>query len=121
MADKAATQSSSSPPVISKPVLSFSDLLHLPTPDTPCSRTWNQVFVEAISWKERVDGWKMKHEENTGPVNTQAASERGGGDIDASTDILVDEALLNDEARQPLPYNKSSAKCFRSVAGLINT
>ena len=37
----------------------------------------------------------MKQEKNTGgPVSTQAASERGGGDIDASTDILADEALL---------------------------
>ncbi|KAL0374295.1 UNVERIFIED_CONTAM: Cellulose synthase A catalytic subunit [UDP-forming] [Sesamum radiatum] len=29
-------------------------------------------------------------------------SERGAGDIDASTDVLVDDSLLNDEARQPL-------------------
>ena len=37
----------------------------------------------------------MKQEKNNGgPVSTQAASERGGGDIDASTDILADEALL---------------------------
>ncbi|GFY90468.1 cellulose synthase family protein [Actinidia rufa] len=56
-----------------------------------------------VAWKERVDGWKMKQEKNVAPMTTShAASERGGGDIDASTDVLVDDALLNDEARQPL-------------------
>jgi len=52
------------------------------------------VGLGNVAWKERVDGWKMKQEKNTGPVSTQAASERGGVDIDASTDILADEALL---------------------------
>ncbi|KAI4384667.1 hypothetical protein MLD38_002789 [Melastoma candidum] len=56
-----------------------------------------------VAWKERVDGWKMKQDKNMVPMSTgQPASERGGGDIDASTDILVDDSLLNDEARQPL-------------------
>ncbi|KAF2293590.1 hypothetical protein GH714_003124 [Hevea brasiliensis] len=56
-----------------------------------------------VAWKERVDGWKMKQEKNVVPMSTgQAPSERGIGDIDASTDVLVDESLLNDEARQPL-------------------
>ncbi|TKY68136.1 Cellulose synthase A catalytic subunit 3 of UDP-forming [Spatholobus suberectus] len=56
-----------------------------------------------VAWKERVDGWKMKQEKNVVPMSTgQAASERGAGDIDASTDVLVDDSLLNDEARQPL-------------------
>ncbi|KAK6933802.1 Cellulose synthase [Dillenia turbinata] len=56
-----------------------------------------------VAWKERVDGWKMKQEKNVVPMSTQAASEgRGVGDIDASTDVLVDDSLLNDEARQPL-------------------
>nr|AEP33554.1 cellulose synthase catalytic subunit [Gossypium davidsonii]AEP33555.1 cellulose synthase catalytic subunit [Gossypium klotzschianum] len=56
-----------------------------------------------VAWKERVDGWKMKQEKNTVPMSTcQATSERGLGDIDASTDVLVDDSLLNDEARQPL-------------------
>ncbi|KAK9283250.1 hypothetical protein L1049_011486 [Liquidambar formosana] len=57
-----------------------------------------------VAWKERVDGWKMKQEKNVVPMSTgHAPSEgRGGGDIDASTDILVDDSLLNDEARQPL-------------------
>ncbi|PSS12013.1 Cellulose synthase A catalytic subunit 8 [UDP-forming] like [Actinidia chinensis var. chinensis] len=56
-----------------------------------------------VAWKERVDGWKIKQEKNVIPMTTShAASERGGGDIDASTDVLVDDALLNDEARQPL-------------------
>ncbi|GAU12645.1 hypothetical protein TSUD_121360, partial [Trifolium subterraneum] len=57
-----------------------------------------------VAWKERVDGWKMKHDnKNTAPMSTgQATSERGIGDIDASTDVLFDDSLLNDEARQPL-------------------
>ncbi|KAI4383002.1 hypothetical protein MLD38_008888 [Melastoma candidum] len=57
-----------------------------------------------VAWKERVDGWKMKQDKkNMVPRTTgQPASERGGGDIDASTDSLVDDSLLNDEARQPL-------------------
>ncbi|XP_065626812.1 cellulose synthase A catalytic subunit 3 [UDP-forming] [Quercus suber] len=59
-----------------------------------------------VAWKERVDGWKMKQEKNVVPMSTgQANSERGAGDnrdIDASTDVLVDDSLLNDEARQPL-------------------
>ncbi|VVB13296.1 unnamed protein product [Arabis nemorensis] len=69
---------------------------------SPNRRIVDPVGLGNVAWKERVDGWKMKQEKNTGPVSTQAASERGGGDIDASTDILADEALLNDEARQPL-------------------
>ncbi|RZB66582.1 Cellulose synthase A catalytic subunit 3 isoform G [Glycine soja] len=56
-----------------------------------------------VAWKERVDGWKMKQDKNVAPMSTgQATSERGAGDIDASTDVLVDDSLLNDEARQPL-------------------
>ncbi|KAJ8565619.1 hypothetical protein K7X08_008195 [Anisodus acutangulus] len=56
-----------------------------------------------VAWKERVDGWKMKQDKNVVPMTTShPPSERGVGDIDASTDILVDDSLLNDEARQPL-------------------
>ena len=49
-----------------------------------------------VAWKERVDGWKMKQEKNVVPLSTgHAASEgRGAGDIDASTDVLVDDSLL---------------------------
>jgi len=48
-----------------------------------------------VAWKERVDGWKMKQEKNVVPMSTgQAASERGAGDIDATTDVLVDDSLL---------------------------
>ena len=45
----------------------------------------------------------MKQEKNVVPLSTgYAASEgRGAGDIDASTDVLVDDSLLNDEVRQP--------------------
>lgn len=48
-----------------------------------------------MAWKERVDGWKMIKEKNGAPMSTgQPGSERGAGDIDASTDILVDDSLL---------------------------
>ena len=48
-----------------------------------------------VAWKERVDGWKMKQEKNVVPMSTgQATSERGAGDIDASTDVLGDDSLL---------------------------
>lgn len=51
--------------------------------------------LSSVAWKERVEGWKMKQEKNVIPMSTgQAASERGVGDIDASTDILVDDSLL---------------------------
>ncbi|KAI4323410.1 hypothetical protein L6164_023018 [Bauhinia variegata] len=63
-----------------------------------------------VAWKERVDGWKMKQDKNVVPLSTgQATSERGAGDIDASTDVLVDDSLLNDEARQPLSRKVSIA------------
>ncbi|XP_015581144.2 cellulose synthase A catalytic subunit 3 [UDP-forming]-like isoform X1 [Ricinus communis] len=57
-----------------------------------------------VAWKERIDGWKMKPEKNPAPMSvSNAPSEgRGGGDFDASTDVLMDDSLLNDETRQPL-------------------
>ncbi|KAG9138232.1 hypothetical protein Leryth_001448 [Lithospermum erythrorhizon] len=55
-----------------------------------------------VAWKERVDGWKMKQDKNVPMTTSQPPSERGGVDIDARSDVLVDDALLNDEARQPL-------------------
>ncbi|CAN7107361.1 unnamed protein product [Brassica rapa subsp. narinosa] len=55
------------------------------------------------AWRERVEGWKMKQENRFSPVRSQSASERGVYDFDATTNVSVDEALLNDEAaRQPL-------------------
>ncbi|KAG6628220.1 hypothetical protein CIPAW_14G000100, partial [Carya illinoinensis] len=67
------------------------------------AREFGSPGLGNVAWKERVDGWKMKQEKNVVPMSTgQANSERGAGDIDASTDVLVDDSLLNDEARQPL-------------------
>ncbi|CAN1316829.1 Cellulose synthase A catalytic subunit 3 [UDP-forming] [Linum perenne] len=64
------------------------------------SREFPSPGLGNVAWKERVDGWKMKQEKNAIPMSSsQAPSERGVGDIDATTDILVDD---NDEARQPL-------------------
>nr|AIS86011.1 cellulose synthase 3 [Populus tomentosa] len=61
-----------------------------------------------VAWKERVDGWKMKQDKTVVPMSTgHAPSERGAGDIDAATDVLVDDSLLNDEARQPLSRKAS--------------
>ncbi|XP_059462374.1 cellulose synthase A catalytic subunit 3 [UDP-forming]-like isoform X1 [Corylus avellana] len=58
----------------------------------------------SVAWKERIDGWKVKPEKNVVPMSvSNAPSEgRGGGDFDASTDVVMDDSLLNDEARQPL-------------------
>lgn len=47
-----------------------------------------------VAWKERVDGWKMKQEKNVVPMTTSNAASERGGDIDASTDVLVDDSLL---------------------------
>ncbi|GMH20150.1 hypothetical protein Nepgr_021991 [Nepenthes gracilis] len=74
-----------------------------------------------VAWKERIDGWKMKQEKNMGtPSISQAPSEgRCGGDIDASTDVFMDDSLLNDETRQPLsrkvPIPSSRINPYRMV------
>jgi len=51
-----------------------------------------------VAWKERVDGWKMKQDKGTIPMTNGtsiAPSEgRGVGDIDASTDYNMEDALL---------------------------
>lgn len=58
-------------------------------------REFGSAGLGNVAWKERVDGWKMKQEKNVVPMTTShAASERGGVDIDASTDILADDSLL---------------------------
>lgn len=54
----------------------------------------SSIGLGNVAWKERVDGWKMKQENKSGRMSSQAASERGVGDIDASTDVFVDDALL---------------------------
>ena len=46
------------------------------------------------TWRERVEGWKMKQENRFSPVRSQSASERGVYDFDATTNVSVDEALL---------------------------
>ncbi|PON74201.1 Cellulose synthase [Parasponia andersonii] len=49
-----------------------------------------------VAWKERVKGWKMK-EKSIVPTSTgQSNSERGGsGDIDATTDVVVEDTFLH--------------------------
>ncbi|PIA48393.1 hypothetical protein AQUCO_01400774v1 [Aquilegia coerulea] len=76
----------------------------VPNTNQSRSREFGSPGFGNVAWKERVEGWKVKPEKNVVPMSTShAASEgRGGGDIDASTDVLIDDALLNDEARQPL-------------------
>ncbi|GAB4851609.1 Cellulose synthase A catalytic subunit 3 [UDP-forming] [Ancistrocladus abbreviatus] len=74
-----------------------------------------------LAWKERVDGWKMRQEKNIGtPSVSHAPSEgRCGADIDASTDVVMDDSLLNDETRQPLsrkvPIPSSRINPYRMV------
>ncbi|KAM0048158.1 putative cellulose synthase (UDP-forming) chromatin regulator PHD family [Helianthus anomalus] len=64
-------------------------------------REFGSTGLGNLAWKERVDGWKMKQDKNVAPMTTSRAASERGQDIDASTDVL-DDALLNDEARQPL-------------------
>ncbi|XP_020258043.1 probable cellulose synthase A catalytic subunit 8 [UDP-forming] [Asparagus officinalis] len=66
---------------------------HSPNP----SREFSGGFGN-VAWKERVDGWKTKQEKNGIPM-TNATSHppsegRGVGDIDATTDYNMDDALL---------------------------
>ncbi|KAG6525332.1 hypothetical protein ZIOFF_015288 [Zingiber officinale] len=76
-----------------------------------------------VAWKERVDGWKMKQDKNgvamTNGTSHPPSEGRGVGDIDASTDYNMDDALLNDEARQPLsrkvPISSSKINPYRMV------
>lgn len=77
-----------------------------------------------VAWKERVDGWRMKQDKTTAPTMTNATSQppsegRGMGDIDATTDYNMEDALLNDEARQPLsrkvPIPSSRINPYRMV------
>ncbi|KAJ6841154.1 putative cellulose synthase A catalytic subunit 8 [UDP-forming] [Iris pallida] len=74
---------------------------HSPNP----SREFSGGFGN-VAWKERVDGWKMKQDKNAVPMTngTSQLDGRGGAatDIDASTEYNMEDALLNDEARQPL-------------------
>ncbi|GAB2232710.1 hypothetical protein Droror1_Dr00011757 [Drosera rotundifolia] len=66
------------------------------------AREYGSSGLGNIAWKERVDGWK-RQDKNIVPMSTvEGPSEDKGGDIDANTDILMDDTSLNDEARQPL-------------------
>ena len=59
------------------------------------AREFSSPRLGNVACKERVDGWKMKQDKNVVPLSTgQAPSERGAADIDASTDMLVDDSLL---------------------------
>lgn len=68
-------------------------------------REFGSAGFGKVAWKERVDGWKMKQEKNGAPMSvSHAPSEgrgglapsegRGGVDIDASTDVVMDDTLL---------------------------
>ncbi|CAN6203385.1 unnamed protein product [Urochloa humidicola] len=91
---------------------------HSPNPSREFSGS-----IGNVAWKERVDGWKMKQDKGTIPMTNGtsiAPSEgRGVGDIDASTDYNMEDALLNDETRQPLsrkvPLPSSRINPYRMV------
>ncbi|XP_021736038.1 cellulose synthase A catalytic subunit 3 [UDP-forming]-like isoform X1 [Chenopodium quinoa] len=89
---------------------------HTGTADT--SREFGMPPLGNIAWKERVDGWKMKQDKNVVPANSTRPPSERGADTDAATDIL-DESLLNDEARQPLsrkvPIPSSKINPYRMV------
>lgn len=49
-----------------------------------------------VAWKERIDGWKIKPEMNAVPMSVSNAlfEGKGGGDFDASTDVVIDDSIL---------------------------
>jgi len=90
---------------------------HSPNPSREFSGSLGNV-----AWKERVDGWKMKDKgaiPMTNGTSIAPSEGRGGGDIDASTDYNMEDALLNDETRQPLsrkvPIPSSRINPYRMV------
>ncbi|CAN6280878.1 unnamed protein product [Urochloa humidicola] len=90
---------------------------HSPNPSREFSGSLGNV-----AWKERVDGWKMKDKgaiPMTNGTSIAPSEGRGIGDIDASTDYNMEDALLNDETRQPLsrkvPIPSSRINPYRMV------
>ncbi|KAG2534406.1 hypothetical protein PVAP13_9NG063509 [Panicum virgatum] len=90
---------------------------HSPNPSREFSGSLGNV-----AWKERVDGWKMKDKgaiPMTNGTSIAPSEGRGVGDIDASTDYNMEDALLNDETRQPLsrkvPIPSSRINPYRMV------
>ncbi|KAF3785666.1 putative cellulose synthase A catalytic subunit 8 UDP-forming [Nymphaea thermarum] len=69
------------------------------------SREFGSQSFGNVAWKERVESWQKKQDKNVVhnvTTGTTTASEGKAGDIDACTDVNMDDPLLNDEARQPL-------------------
>lgn len=63
------------------------------------SREFGSQGFGNVAWKERVDGWKMKQDKNVAPTAMSTGGHgtsegRGVGDIDASTDVNMDDSLL---------------------------
>lgn len=57
-------------------------------------REYGSQGLGNVAWKERVDGWKMKQDKPPIPMtSSHPPSERGGMDIDASTDIMCDDLV----------------------------
>ncbi|EER90684.2 hypothetical protein BDA96_01G047100 [Sorghum bicolor] len=90
---------------------------HSPNPSREFSGSLGNV-----AWKERVDGWKMKDRgaiPMTNGTSIAPSEGRGLNDIDASTDYNMEDALLNDETRQPLsrkvPIPSSRINPYRMV------
>uniref|UniRef100_A0A0D9W0G3 Cellulose synthase n=1 Tax=Leersia perrieri TaxID=77586 RepID=A0A0D9W0G3_9ORYZ len=90
---------------------------HSPNPSREFSGSLGNV-----AWKERVDGWKMKDKgaiPMTNGTSIAPSEGRGVGDIDASTEYNMEDALLNDETRQPLsrkvPISSSKINPYRMV------
>ncbi|XP_078430008.1 putative cellulose synthase A catalytic subunit 8 [UDP-forming] isoform X2 [Wolffia australiana] len=80
----------------------------------------------SVAWRERVEGWKMKQDKSsvhshpvTNGTSFPPSEGRGTTDFDATTDYNADDALLNDEARQPLsrkvPIPSSRINPYRMV------
>jgi cellulose synthase A len=96
------------------------NIVYFPLPANP-SREFSGS-VGNVAWKDRVDGWKMKQDKGAVPMtngSSIAPSEGRGAADDASTEYNMEDALLNDETRQPLsrkvPIPSSRINPYRMV------
>uniref|UniRef100_A0A166DLB1 Cellulose synthase n=1 Tax=Daucus carota subsp. sativus TaxID=79200 RepID=A0A166DLB1_DAUCS len=81
------------------------------------SKDLNSYGLGNVDWKERVEGWKLKHEKNITQV-TNRYTEGKGGDIEG-TGSNGEELQMVDDARQPMsrivPISSSHLTPYRVV------
>jgi cellulose synthase A len=84
------------------------------------SKDLNSYGLGNVDWKERVEGWKLKHEKNMVQMTGRYADGKsgGGGDIEG-TGSNGEELQMVDDARQPMsrivPIASSQLTPYRVV------